>query len=346
VSSSLVSGATLNATAAPGGLDDICALSPLQQDIFSDPDHAQYVEQALWSNDAPLDGEVLKRSWNLLAQRHPILRTLFRQARKQPVQVVRAASRVSLSLHNINHEPETQQQATLQQTIRQELMLPFDLGKGPLFRVNAFRLSDNSFKTLLTFHPILMDRQSVEMIHLEVSAIYEAALKENLPSEQETATVKDFILWLKRQDAAEAARYWEQCLDGASVGFTGRNKEKIDSDTLFVGSDTDRNGNYNPTGYAPDLGLPRCHILGRQNGGSGTEMRNLFACSQRGVNTGRNSMRTYEDVMRSWLDVGDKVYCSGWLTYASNDPLSATIHMYAKNNKGQFFEKDFQAVTP
>src|SRR5689334_610353 len=126
---------------------------------------------------------MLKRSWDLLTQRHPILRTLFRQARKQPVQVVRATSRVSLTIHNISHEPEAQQQAILQQTVRQELMLPFDLGKGPLFRVNAFRLSDNSFQTLLTFHPILMDRQSVEMIHYEVSAIYEAALNEDVPSE-------------------------------------------------------------------------------------------------------------------------------------------------------------------
>jgi amino acid adenylation domain-containing protein len=217
VSSSLVSGAAVTTTATPSGLDDICALSPLQREIFSDPNHAEYVEQALWSNDLPLDGEMLKRSWDLLAQRHPILRTLFRQARKQPVQVIRASSRIPLVLHNLNHEPEVKQQEVLQRIIRQELMVPFDLGKGPLFRVNIFRLSDNSFKTLLTFHPILMDRQSAEMIHLEVSAIYEALVKENVPEEQNTPTIKDFILWLKRQDSSEALRYWEQCLDGAST---------------------------------------------------------------------------------------------------------------------------------
>ncbi|MBZ5507161.1 MAG: amino acid adenylation domain-containing protein [Acidobacteriia bacterium] len=217
MSSSLVSGAAVNTTAAPGSVDDICALSPLQQEIFSDPNHAEYVEQALWSNDWPLNDEVLKRSWDLLAQRHPILRTLFRQARKQTVQIIRASSRVSVALHNLNHEPAARQQEVLQRVIRQELMVPFDLGKGPLFRVNVFRLSDSAFKTLLTFHPILVDRQSVGMLRLEVSAIYEALTRESVPSEQDTPTIKDFILWLKRQDSDEALRYWEQHLDGASI---------------------------------------------------------------------------------------------------------------------------------
>lgn len=217
MSSSLVSGAAVNTTAAPGGFDDICALSPLQQEVLSDPNHADYAEQALWTNDLPLDGELLKRSWDLLAQRHPILRTLFRRARKQPVQIIRAHAQVSLVLHNFNHEPEAKQQEMLQQTIQQELALPFDLAKGPLFRVCAFRFFDNSFQTLLTFHPILMDRRTVEMVHREVSAIYAALLNGEVPPEHDASTVKDFILWLKRQDPAEASRYWEQYIAGVSA---------------------------------------------------------------------------------------------------------------------------------
>jgi amino acid adenylation domain-containing protein len=217
VSSSLVSGAAVNTTAAPGSFDDICALSPLQQEILSDPNHAEYAEQALWTTNLPLDGELLKRSWELLAQRHPILRTLFRRARKQPVQIIRAQAQVTLTLHHLNHEPEATQQETLHKAIRQELALPFDLAKGPLFRINAFRTFDNSFKTLLTFHPILMDRHTVEMVHREVSAIYEALVNGDAPPEHDAPAVKDFILWLKRQDSAEASRYWEQHIAGASA---------------------------------------------------------------------------------------------------------------------------------
>ena len=51
MSSSLVSGVPVNATAVPGGTDDICALSPLQQEIFSDPHHANYIEQIIWDSD-------------------------------------------------------------------------------------------------------------------------------------------------------------------------------------------------------------------------------------------------------------------------------------------------------
>jgi amino acid adenylation domain-containing protein len=219
VSSSLVSGVAVSTTTAPGNFDDVCALSPLQQEIFSDPSQAEYFEQALWTTDAPLDGEILKQSWSMLVQRHPILRTLFRQARKQPVQVIRAAVQVSLTLHSLNHEAEAEREEALEQVVRRERMLPLDIAKGPLFRLNIFRFSENNFKTLLTYHPILLDRQSVEMLHLEVSSIYSALLRGEAIPDPDSPAIKDFILWLKRQDSSEASRYWEQSIHAAPVTY-------------------------------------------------------------------------------------------------------------------------------
>ena len=112
----------------------------------------------------------------------------------------------------------------IEQVIREEFALTFDLAKGPIFRVNVFLLSDNSFKTLLTFHPILLDQKSVEILSCEVSAIYAALLKDEVPPEQDTPAIKDFILWLKRQGSSEISRYREQYIKDAATTYFPRDQ--------------------------------------------------------------------------------------------------------------------------
>ena len=215
MSSSLVIGGTVASNAAPGSLDDICALSPLQQEIFSDPNHGSYAQQVLWTCRGSFDEETFTQSWELLVRRHPVLRTVFRRARKQPVQIIRNYLPLSLSVYDFSDRPEENQKEALQTLCEKELTAPFSLADGPLFRVIAFRLSRDYFQTLLTFHPILLDHQSVETIHGEVSAIYHVLQNSQVPSEQEAPAIKEFLLWLKKANSSEASQYWRNRLEGA-----------------------------------------------------------------------------------------------------------------------------------
>jgi amino acid adenylation domain-containing protein len=213
VSSSLISTGT--ASAAPGGFGDICALSPVQNETYSNSHQAGCVEHALWRESGRLDSELLRRSWDMLALRHPILRTVFRRARKQPVQVIRKIATVTLNVHIIVATPEHQRQELLQTAMRQDRAIEFDLAEGPLFRVNVFQFDDDSWSTLLSFHPILMDGETVSMIRAEVAVIYRALQNGDPPLENDAPGIKDFILWFKRQDVAAAAAYWSLCLKDA-----------------------------------------------------------------------------------------------------------------------------------
>src|ERR671910_187197 len=93
-------------SAAKGNVEDIYALGPVQQGMFFhsllEPELAPYVAQGSWVVDGPLDCELFERSWNVLAERHPVLRTVFRQARKQPVQMVLQRRPVSLAVHDLS----------------------------------------------------------------------------------------------------------------------------------------------------------------------------------------------------------------------------------------------------
>ena len=147
-------------------------------------------------------------------------------------------------------------------------------------------------------------------------------------------------------DSLKRATGVSACLTDEVFGYTGRGKTKTGPFALYTGSDTNRNGGYSPPGYVADKGLARCHILSRVNGGSGTNPENLFGCSQNAINAGL--MKRYENTVNKCLTspLKLKVYFTAWLAYSNNDPLSATLYMYAKNSAGDLIEDDFAVVVP
>ncbi|MFL6292776.1 MAG: condensation domain-containing protein, partial [Thermoanaerobaculia bacterium] len=68
--------------AVPGGKDnieDLYALSPVQQGMLFHalltPGASPYLEQGVWTLGGAVDLARFERAWNVLIDRHPILRT-------------------------------------------------------------------------------------------------------------------------------------------------------------------------------------------------------------------------------------------------------------------------------
>ncbi|HLJ27398.1 MAG TPA: amino acid adenylation domain-containing protein [Candidatus Angelobacter sp.] len=214
MSISTVSGEVVKNAVDASTLGDIYVLSPLQQEIFSQPGLAYRVEQSFQIIDNPLDTVIFERSWQLLVERHPILRTVFRQARKQPVQMVLKNGALPLAVHDLRAMSAEAQDIEVQRVAEEEAGLSFDLGNGPLFRLTLFRLAEARFATLLTFHPIMIDRRSAQLLESQAEAAYHHLRKDEAAPAEDAAPFKDFILWLSRQDSSEGLRYWQRCLEG------------------------------------------------------------------------------------------------------------------------------------
>src|SRR5436853_7683455 len=86
-------------------VEDLHALSSVQEGIcfhaMLEPDRAAYVEQGLWRIRGAVDPDVFERAWNALTARHTILRSVFRQARRQPVQIVLKSQPIAIARHDV-----------------------------------------------------------------------------------------------------------------------------------------------------------------------------------------------------------------------------------------------------
>ncbi|RDI64568.1 non-ribosomal peptide synthetase [Nocardia pseudobrasiliensis] len=229
---------------APPEIEDVLALSPLQEGLFSLSRLAAdgvdlYSMQFVVDIGGPLDVPRLRRSVEAILVRHPNLRAAFwDRDLPKPVQIV--PTWVELPWTEIDALPE--EFDAIAEGDRQR---NFDLGRGPVLRVTLVTLPDGRRRLILTAHHILMDGWAIAVFFQELIAVYEAGgTVESLPPPR---PYRDYIAWLAAQDAAAAERAWRDYLRpisgplmlaeaGAEVGeaIPRRTRLSLDAD------DTDR----------------------------------------------------------------------------------------------------------
>lgn len=121
-----------------------------------------------------LNRTALQRSLHQLIERHEILRTTFRTESGVPVQMVTAEIALELPVVNLETSPTLEREAEAQRLMQEEAARPFDLNRGPLVRAQLLHLDVEDYVLLLTFHHIIFDGWSVEILLRELAAGYTA----------------------------------------------------------------------------------------------------------------------------------------------------------------------------
>ncbi|MGW4248756.1 amino acid adenylation domain-containing protein, partial [Nocardia sp. NPDC004722] len=193
----------------PAEIEDVLALSPLQEGLFSlarlaDGGVDLYTMQFVIDIGGPVDIPVLRRSVEALLARHPNLRAAFwDRDLPKPVQIV--PTWVELPWTEIDARPEE-----FDAIAAADREHAFDLGKGPALRVTLVTLPGERRRMILTTHHILMDGWAVAVFFRELIAIYEAGGEAAaLPAPR---PYRDYIGWLAAQDTAAADRAWADYL--------------------------------------------------------------------------------------------------------------------------------------
>ncbi|MEC3913366.1 non-ribosomal peptide synthetase [Nocardia sp. CDC160] len=197
----------------PAEIEDVLALSPLQEGLFSLARLAGdgvdlYTMQFVIDIGGPLDVAVLRRSVEVLLERHPNLRAAFwDRDLPKPVQIV--PTWVELPWAEIDARPEE-----FDGIAAADRAHAFDLGKGPALRVTLVNLPGARRRMILTTHHILMDGWAVAVFFRELIAIYQAGgVADALPAPR---PYRDYIGWLAAQDTAAATRAWADYLNPLS----------------------------------------------------------------------------------------------------------------------------------
>ena len=122
--------------------------------------------------DGPLDVSALRLAFAALIERHEALRTTFHVVDGEPVQRIGDAP-LDLAVDDLSGMADADAEARRRATalVRE----PFDLARGPLFRIRLFKTASRRHLLTLSLHHIVADAWSMGVLMRELARLYDAA---------------------------------------------------------------------------------------------------------------------------------------------------------------------------
>ena len=162
-----------------------------------------------------LDTDVLERAFNLIVARHDTLRTSFREEEEQAFQHVAPYTPISLTTVDLSGAPDR-----VEAIARTQTLAPFNLARGPLYRLALLRLASEEHVLLWTTHHIASDGWSIGVMLKELDSLYPALQNQQTsPLAPLAVQYADFAVWqrswLSDEVLTQKMAYWRRHLSGA-----------------------------------------------------------------------------------------------------------------------------------
>ena len=190
-----------------------------------EPGSSVYNVPTVFQLTGDLDVPALERALGALVQRHEVLRTVFPgDELAQAQQEIQAAAPVTVPVtvagRDLAKLPADKARRALHGLLQGEAGKPFDLEKGPLWRVRLFTLGARDHILAFTMHHIVFDGVSKAIFLDELAAEYRAVLAgQAREAPASPLQFADFAIWQRgRLDDAALERqlsYWKGRLAGA-----------------------------------------------------------------------------------------------------------------------------------
>ena len=193
-------------------VEDVYPLSPMQEGMLyhtiAGPGTGVFVDQICMDLSGELDVEALRAAWKRLVERHATLRTAFLwDGLDQPLQVVRAQVEP-------NWTEETGDDDRIRKWLDRDRRRGFDLASAPLFRCHLVTTGPDSWRFIWTFHHLVADGWSAQVLLDELLIIYESIRTGHDTQLDEPLRYRDFIAWHAAGDQQKAEDFWRTRLDG------------------------------------------------------------------------------------------------------------------------------------
>ncbi len=194
-------------------------LSPMQQGMViassRDPAAGVYVQQIVFSLQEELDTGCLREAWDLMIERHAILRSTVDLGPEGLFQTVQESVAIPWVEKDWSSLAPAAYETELQVLLAADRARGFNFVDGPPHRVTVIRRARAPYRFVWTHHHVLMDRHAQALLFRELFACYDARRHGSRcrlpPSPPRFA---DHIRWLNGQDWTRAERYWRRCLSG------------------------------------------------------------------------------------------------------------------------------------
>ncbi|HUU34034.1 MAG TPA: condensation domain-containing protein, partial [Vicinamibacterales bacterium] len=200
-------------------------LTPIQAGMLvhclKTPDSGADIEQMVATLDHEVEPSALAAAWQQLVTRHEAFRSRFEWAGlTRPRRVVEAAVRLPwLDEDWRSFDPATHA-ARLDAFLAADRTRGFDPAVAPLARAALFRLADNRWQFVWTFHHILADGQSYADLVTEGFDLCDAGPGGATPAPPDPPSFARFTDWLEARlqtAGAEASAFWRSRVGAMSA---------------------------------------------------------------------------------------------------------------------------------
>lgn len=198
-------------------------LSTAQQGLWflwkMEPNSPYYTAQGLIYFNGVLNVSVLEKAWQLLLERHEILRSRFGIERDKPVQWFEDKPAELWSIQDVTALKPEEWDHTIHQLAQEELQTPINLETDSLLRLQIFQRSESQHVLLLTMHEMIIDLWSIRVILNELGQLYDGLNKgQTTPLPPLSYTFRDFVVEEQESgenhNRGESEQYWKDQLAG------------------------------------------------------------------------------------------------------------------------------------
>lgn len=199
--------------------EDIYPLTPFQQGmlfhVLDQPDAGMYLDQQRYTLRGEVDIPTFRKALQGVMDRHQILRTAFVLSTSDgPVQVVYRKLNLPWVMHDWSDLSHFDAQDRLNELLSSDYERGFDVQRAPLTRVTLVRTETDLYEFIWSFHLLLMDGWSMQVILRELLALYHGLCTGQPVELPPPMPYREFVKWLKQQPEKDAELYWRKTLNG------------------------------------------------------------------------------------------------------------------------------------
>ncbi len=200
-------------------IKDIYTLSPLQEGILFhclyDPGSGVYINQYVMPLGGDTDFDSLERAWQMVVNRHPVLRTSFHwEEMERPHQVVYRSAGLRMEKLDWSDISPRDREGKLEEFLKRDRRRGFDLSSVPLMRLILIKMGRDDYRLVWDSHHIVIDAWSGSLIWREVLSYYRSFITGEEISLEKPRPYRDYIMWLRERDLSRAEQYWREELKG------------------------------------------------------------------------------------------------------------------------------------
>ena len=157
-----------------------------------------------------LDDSLLRKSLELLSDQHSVLRTLFSEKEGKIYQTIQPDMPLAVENRDVQSLDRSAQQTLIEQYAIKASAMPFDLARGPLWRLTVFRRGPLEYVMVATFHHIISDGWTINVFFRSFMENYFRLLH---GQSEFPPTTAHFIEYANAEAAREQTDNYQQSLE-------------------------------------------------------------------------------------------------------------------------------------